>query len=72
MKEYGVGIIGFGFMGKAHTYGYKTIPLYYQDLPFRTKLTGVCTAHMRNTAEKARDVHGFAFAELQTRMKIIV
>ena len=56
MKEYGVGIIGFGFMGKAHTYGYKTIPLYYQDLPFRTKLTGVCTAH-RNTAEKP----GFAW-----------
>lgn len=61
MKEYGVGIIGFGFMGKTHTYGYKTIPLYYEDLPFRTRLIGVCTAH-RETAEKAKELHGFEFA----------
>ena len=32
MKEIGVGVIGYGFMGKMHTYGYKTIPLYYSDL----------------------------------------
>jgi len=61
MKEYGIGIIGFGFMGKTHTYGYKTIPLYYDNIPFRTKLVGVCTAH-KETAEKARDLHGFEFA----------
>jgi predicted dehydrogenase len=61
MKEYGIGIIGFGFMGKAHTYGYKTIPFYYKNLPFRTKLMGVCTAH-KETAEEARELHGFSFA----------
>lgn len=61
MKEYGIGMIGFGFMGKAHTYGYKTIPFYYNDLPFKTKLIGVCTAH-QNTAEKAKELHGFEFA----------
>ncbi len=61
MKEFGVGMIGFGFMGKAHTFGYKTIPLYYENLPFRTRLVGVCTAHMI-TAEKAKSLHGFEFA----------
>ena len=61
MKEYGIGMIGFGFMGKAHTYGYKTLPLYYENLPFRTSLVGVCTAH-RKSAEKAKSLHGFAFA----------
>lgn len=61
MKEYGVGIIGFGFMGKTHTYGYKTMPLYYNNLPFRTKLVGVCAAHLEN-AEKAKDAHGFEFS----------
>ncbi len=61
MKKYGIGIIGFGFMGKTHTYGYKTIPLYYENIPFRTKLVGVCTAH-QETAEKAKDLHGFEFA----------
>ncbi|NLC45140.1 MAG: Gfo/Idh/MocA family oxidoreductase [Clostridiales bacterium] len=61
MKEFGIGMIGFGFMGKAHTYGYKTIPLYYENLSFRTRLVGVCTSHIA-TAEKAKALHGFEFA----------
>lgn len=63
MKEIGVGIIGFGFMGKAHTYGYKTIPLYYGNLPFKIKLVGVCTAHME-TANAAKESNGFEFATI--------
>ena len=59
MKEYGIGMIGFD-LWEAHI-GYKTIPLYYENIPFRTRLMGVCTAHQR-TAEKARDLNGFAFA----------
>ncbi len=61
MKEFGIGMIGFGIMGKAHTYGYKTIPLYYEHLPFRTRLVGVCTAHSA-TGEKAKSLNGFEFA----------
>jgi len=26
LKEFGIGIIGYGFMGKAHTYAYRTMP----------------------------------------------
>lgn len=29
MKEPGIGINGFGFMVRTHTYGYKTVPLCY-------------------------------------------
>lgn len=61
MKEYGVGVIGFGFMGKAHTYAYRTIPFYYRNLPFRTKLVGVCSRNFDN-ARKARDEFGFEMA----------
>jgi hypothetical protein len=32
MEVFNVGILGFGFMGKMHAYGYKTIPLYYGGL----------------------------------------
>ena len=42
MKEYGVGVIGYGFMGKTHCYGYQTLPFYYPDMPFKIKLVGVC------------------------------
>ncbi len=35
--ELGVGILGYGFMGRTHTYGLLTMPLYYEPLPFRVK-----------------------------------
>ena len=61
MDEIRVGIIGFGFMGKTHTYGYKTIPLYYSDLPFKIKLVGVCDT-VAEVAQKAKESLDFEFA----------
>lgn len=61
MKEIGVGLIGYGVMGKAHTYGYKTLPLYYSNLPFKVKLAGVCSGHLEN-AQKAKEEMGYEFA----------
>ena len=45
MKDYGVGIIGCGFMGKVHVYNYKTIPSFYQSPPLQTRLVGVCDSN---------------------------
>lgn len=61
MKELRVGIIGFGFMGKTHTYGYRTIPLYYSNLPFKIRLVGICDA-VPEVAAKAKEMLGFEFA----------
>ncbi|HYE08893.1 MAG TPA: Gfo/Idh/MocA family oxidoreductase [Patescibacteria group bacterium] len=61
MKEIGVGLIGYGAMGKAHTYGYKTLPLYYSNLPFKVKLVGVCCGHLEN-AQKAKEEMGYEYA----------
>jgi predicted dehydrogenase len=41
-KIYGVGIVGYGFMGKTHTFGYHTIPFFYKELPIKYALKGVC------------------------------
>jgi predicted dehydrogenase len=51
IPEYKVGIIGFGFIGKVHAYGYLNFPLFYDPLPFRAKVTHICTSRME-TAEK--------------------
>lgn len=61
MKKYTAGILGYGYMGKAHTYGYKTMQLYYDKLPFTVELAGVCT----RDESKGRELierHGFKYA----------
>jgi len=60
-KKLGVGIVGYGFIGKVHTYGYINLPLFYQSPPAKINLVGVCTAH-KETAEAARKIGGFQFA----------
>lgn len=61
MKEFHVGVIGYGFMGKTHTHSYKTIPLYYSNLPFTIRLEGICDT-VPGAAEDAREMQGYAYA----------
>ncbi|MHC4718172.1 MAG: Gfo/Idh/MocA family protein, partial [Planctomycetota bacterium] len=42
VEELGVGVIGYGFMGKTHTFAHKTIPLYYAPEPVPAKLRVLC------------------------------
>ena len=60
-KTFGVGIIGAGFMGHAHTYNYLNMPLFYDDLPVRIKLIGICDSDL-NKAQQLQDTFGFQFA----------
>ncbi|MFO7946367.1 MAG: Gfo/Idh/MocA family oxidoreductase, partial [Armatimonadota bacterium] len=60
METLGVGIIGFGFIGKVHNYGYKNIPLYYDPAPVQTRMVGVATSRME-TARRAVEQGGFEY-----------
>ena len=57
MRTYNVGILGFGFIGRVHAYGYLTLPLFYDPVPLRARITHVVSGHAQ-TAEKARDLIG--------------
>ncbi len=57
----GIGIVGFGFIGRIHTYGFRNVPLFYDPPPAIPRMVGVCTSR-EETAAKAREVGGFEFA----------
>ncbi|NLD72568.1 MAG: Gfo/Idh/MocA family oxidoreductase [Chloroflexi bacterium] len=62
----GVGLIGFGYIGKVHAYGYRTMPLFYDPLPVPTRLVGVATSRPE-TARRAAEQGGFAFGTADWR-----
>lgn len=57
MKQYNVGIIGFGFIGKVHAYGYVNLPMYYSPVPLQARITHICTSR-KETAERGREMMG--------------
>ena len=61
MKEIGVGIAGYGFIGKVHAYAYRNLPWFYDPAPARVRLVGVCTSR-QETADAARAQARFEFA----------
>ena len=61
MKRIGVGVIGWGFMGRTHTHSLRAIPLFYQGLDFEPVLAGVCSRRLEK-AKEAQEQLGFGFA----------
>ncbi len=69
VATFGVGIIGFGFMGRAHAYGHVSLPLYYDPVPCRTRLVGVATSRPE-TASAAQRALGFELATSEWRQLV--
>ena len=66
LKELGIGMIGYGFIGKMHTYAYTSIPFCYSPPPAKFRLVGVCTAH-EETAQQAVEQAGYEFGTTDYR-----
>ncbi|MBC7529599.1 MAG: Gfo/Idh/MocA family oxidoreductase [Chthonomonadaceae bacterium] len=60
MQTLGVGMVGYGFIGKVHCHAHRSLPLFYDPLPAKTKLVGVCTA-TPESGEKAKSQADFEF-----------
>ncbi len=56
-----IGIIGAGFMGKTHTYNYVNLPIFYDNLPFKINLIGICNRTL-SKAEQLKEDFGFELA----------
>lgn len=51
-RELHIGLLGFGSMGRTHTWAVRNLPFFYGALPFRASTVGVCTT----SEEKSRRV----------------
>ena len=51
-KQLHIGLLGFGSMGRTHTWAVQNLPFFYGELPFLAKTVGVCTT----TQEKSKRV----------------
>ncbi len=56
----GIGLVGFGLMGRVHTYAWRSIPLLYDGLPCPVELVGVCDVDEK-IAQKGVQQAGFSF-----------
>ncbi|MFC2144754.1 Gfo/Idh/MocA family protein [Actinomycetota bacterium] len=61
MKTLGIGMVGYGFIGKVHTLSYLNLPYYYKPMPARLKMVGVASVPVSD-AEEGVEQAGFEFA----------
>ena len=60
-REIGIGLVGYGQMGRIHAYAYRGIPIFYDPLPYRLRLEAVADP-LPGAADKAVAQAGFARA----------
>ena len=50
-----IGLLGFGSMGRTHSFAVANLPFFYRDLPFAAKIASVCTRDPANAEKAARE-----------------
>lgn len=61
MKNINVAVLGMGFIGKVHAYALRSIPFYYENVPYRIVLKAAYNRTL-SKAEQAKESYGFEFA----------
>ena len=61
MKTLGIGMVGYGFIGRVHTLSYLNLPYYYKPIPARLKMVGVASVPVSDAEEGVQQA-GFEFA----------
>lgn len=54
-KTIRIGLLGFGAMGRTHTWAVQNLPFFYGELPFACEVLGVCTTTQEKSERVARE-----------------
>ena len=54
-KTLRIGLLGFGAMGKTHTWAVQNLPFFYGALPFSAEVVGVCTTSQEKSEHVANE-----------------
>jgi predicted dehydrogenase len=68
-KTFRLGMIGYGFMGKAHSNAYRQVSRFFPELAFQPVLQAVC-ARSKDAVQAFADVWGYASIETDWRKLI--
>lgn len=60
-KQLHIGLLGFGSMGRTHTWAVQNLPFFYGELPFLAKTVGVCTTSQEKS-ERVASEFGMSYA----------
>ena len=55
MKTIGIGLIGWGFMGRTHAHALQSLPLFYPGADFRVRRVCVCSRRAEMARQAAQD-----------------
>jgi predicted dehydrogenase len=58
LREIGVGLIGYAFMGKAHANGYMRMPVFFYPPPAKPRLVAIC-GRTEDAVSEAAKKYGF-------------
>ena len=65
-KNYSIGLVGYGGIGKTHTVNWRNLHLYYSDLPVNLVLQGAA-ARTDESAQKAVEEGGYSYGTTDYR-----
>lgn len=56
-KTLHIGLLGFGAMGRTHTWAVNNLPFFYDELPFCAKTVGICTTTLAGASRVATEMN---------------
>ncbi|OAB44977.1 Gfo/Idh/MocA family protein [Paenibacillus antarcticus] len=69
MKEFRIGMVGYKFMGKAHSNAYRALPMFFPNSKIKPRMSVICGRDEAGVTQAAKQ---FGWAEVETDWRKLV